>query len=182
MGCTLYNISDIYTYKFRFTQSSLSIFLCDHILCCSQGLLPVPFVDRLFELVFALPCTIAKEVEVSSVALPPALQLKREEVSEEEEPWGWDRTGGSSSLLLAGLLVRIVTARMHMQVSPMSLSVLQCEEQLGGLRDLLFWGAGAAVGASSLSTVGIILRQPSLPLAEIDCLKCLSSMLIPVSS
>ena len=145
------------------------------------------------------------------------------EGQDERDPWGWERGEGggggggggtergegavsvsvSGSGLQAGVLLRSVTAYMHLhthqqqqqqqqsqqqsQQQHIQQQLLQCE-QVRGLHDLFFARrpAGAAAGAADTRQSGsdsdsVWIAQPPLPLLEVACLKCLSAILIPVS-
>jgi hypothetical protein len=166
--------------------------------------LPAPFVNQLFELVFSLPCTLAKEIEVSAVAMSitaPSSSIGSSigsssgsgSGSEGADSWGGGGGGGGGSTVLAGLLLRAVSAHMD------SLTPQQCQERVGDLSALLSLSLSLSLSpedrsarrgstrtppeappASEHTSTTLSIQQPALPFGEMDFLKSLSSMFIPV--
>mmetsp|Transcript_12938 Transcript_12938/g.21137 ORF Transcript_12938/g.21137 Transcript_12938/m.21137 type:complete len:181 (+) Transcript_12938:1823-2365(+) len=85
---------------------------------------------------------------------------------------GTDVTGDDSKRLLP-LLLCSVTSLMECH------SIRECEENIGGLADLI---VSKQTSVKLTSSDDLSIKQPCLPLSDVDCLKCLSSMLLPLMS
>lgn len=124
-----------------------------------QGLLPAACVDQLFAMLFAIPCAGQAQEEAVGVA-----------------EWSSDSSSaaGQQQQQVARLLSTVSSL-----MQPRSLQ--QCEEQVSCLRDLLPpQGHGGLSTSSAVASGALRVRQACFPLTEADCLKSLSSMLVPV--
>lgn len=123
-------------------------------------------------MLFAQPHALTVETDVSATSL--ALCGLVPGAGPEQEAGGWER---GESVVQAGRFLCAVTALM--QQKTLQQCAEQCEEQRGGLHGLIPGHTASPTPTPSLPT-SLRLKQTCLPLADMDCLKCLSSMLIPV--
>lgn len=119
-----------------------------------QGLLPPLAINQLIEGLFVLPHCPQQVNESKVLELTDLISFVGHK---------------------AGLLLRTISAL----IQPRSLQ--ECEEVVGCMGDLLV-STSPDKEMLKQSSDGYVIRQNYMPLVEVDCLKCISSMLIPVSA
>lgn len=146
-----------------------------------QDLLPAACVDNLFEIIFSLAysCDSHIDVDISRILFCDmhlcgnVTTSVKANVGIEFDPWGW-KQGGCSSMIL-GLILRAVSSEF------VHLTLEDCQDRVNNIEDLLLCNVKSDLDCAVTSCT-FKISQPSMPLLQMDCMKCVSSLLNPLLS
>ena len=139
-----------------------------------QDILSPSSVNQLIELVFSLhySSNSHKEIDVSTLSLASVWSAPMSLRSTNTSDFNLDSTMWQPESQ-AGVMLRTIFAQTQQR------SIQDCLESVCSVAELLRGGSDS--GSNSNSLVQFSIKQPCFLLEQIDSLKCLASMLIPVS-